>query len=188
MSTDGIIATEALRLWSQKGYQAVGIQEICLDSGVTKPTLYHWFGSKLGLLNRILTAGFSPLWEELETKGSYRGDVRQALYGWMEAWMTYTRLHPQFMRLLLSLGTAPPDSEEYLAGQTGQNRIFHHLREVFSSAALDHGNMRGRETSYALSFLGMMQSHSASVLNGKLEWTEGKAGDLLHYFMHGIFS
>ena len=44
----------ALELFFRRGYDAVGIQEICQSAGVTKPTLYHYFGSKYGLLEKLL--------------------------------------------------------------------------------------------------------------------------------------
>ena len=48
------ILTCALELFYQRGYDAVGIQEICQAAGITKPTLYHYFGSKYGLLEVLL--------------------------------------------------------------------------------------------------------------------------------------
>ena len=37
----------AKTLFYAKGYDAVGVQEIVDKAGVTKPTLYYYFGSKL---------------------------------------------------------------------------------------------------------------------------------------------
>lgn len=36
----------ALELFYARGYDAVGVQEIAETAGVTKPTLYYYFGSK----------------------------------------------------------------------------------------------------------------------------------------------
>ena len=47
----------ALKLFSARGYDAVGVQEIVDAAGITKPTLYHYFGSKRGLLETLLAAG-----------------------------------------------------------------------------------------------------------------------------------
>ena len=38
----------ALELFYAKGYDAVGVQEIAQKAGITKPTLYYYFGSKYG--------------------------------------------------------------------------------------------------------------------------------------------
>ena len=44
---------KALQLFYEKGYDAIGVQEIADAAGVTKPTLYHYFGSKYGLLETV---------------------------------------------------------------------------------------------------------------------------------------
>ena len=44
----------AKKLFYAKGYDAVGVQEIVDRAGITKPTLYYYFGSKLGLLKTLL--------------------------------------------------------------------------------------------------------------------------------------
>ena len=47
------ILSEALHLFYVRGYDAVGVQEIVDAAGVTKPTLYYYFGSKKGLLESL---------------------------------------------------------------------------------------------------------------------------------------
>lgn len=45
----------ALELFHARGYDAVGVQEIAETAGVTKPTLYYYFGNKRGLLEALLS-------------------------------------------------------------------------------------------------------------------------------------
>ena len=47
------ILESALDLFFTKGYDAVGVEEIAERAGITKPTLYHYFGSKYGLRRRL---------------------------------------------------------------------------------------------------------------------------------------
>ena len=42
-----LLLDAALDLFYAKGYDAVGVQEIVDRAGVTKPTLYYYFGSKI---------------------------------------------------------------------------------------------------------------------------------------------
>ena len=58
----------ALELFYAKGYDAVGVQEIAQKAGITKPTLYYYFGSKYGLLETLLTKHFTVL-NDLFMKG-----------------------------------------------------------------------------------------------------------------------
>ena len=53
MDNRSAILSNALRLFAARGYDAVGIQEIVDEAGITKPTLYHYFGSKQGLLESL---------------------------------------------------------------------------------------------------------------------------------------
>ena len=55
----------ALDLFYARGYDAVGIQEIVDAAGVTKPTMYYYFGSKKGLLEDLIQGIFNDLMEEL---------------------------------------------------------------------------------------------------------------------------
>ena len=58
------ILDSALTLFYEKGYDAVGVQQIVDSAGVTKPTLYYYFGSKQGLLSCVLEEHFSKLEEQ----------------------------------------------------------------------------------------------------------------------------
>ena len=57
----------ALRLFATRGYDAVGVQEIVVAAGITKPTLYHYFGSKQGLLDALLKEYFDQLYREVKS-------------------------------------------------------------------------------------------------------------------------
>ena len=63
------ILSQAVELFASRGYDAVGVQEIVDAAGITKPTLYHYFGSKLGLLNTIFTEHFTALYRVGRTRG-----------------------------------------------------------------------------------------------------------------------
>ena len=58
-----LLLDAALDLFYAKGYDAVGVQEIVDRAGVTKPTLYYYFGSKIGLLKNLLERGYSVMEE-----------------------------------------------------------------------------------------------------------------------------
>ena len=54
MDNRELIVQSALELFYARGYDAVGVQEIVDKAGISKPTLYYYFGSKLGLLKVLL--------------------------------------------------------------------------------------------------------------------------------------
>ncbi|MCD7717366.1 MAG: TetR/AcrR family transcriptional regulator [Lachnospiraceae bacterium] len=68
----------ANELFYEKGYDAVGVQEIVARAGLTKPTLYYYFGSKKGLLEALVAERFERLrgmYRELDAR-SQRNDLR----------------------------------------------------------------------------------------------------------------
>ena len=58
MDNKELIKKSALDLFYARGYDAVGVQEIVNTAGITKPTLYYYFGSKRGLLENLLQSGY----------------------------------------------------------------------------------------------------------------------------------
>ena len=64
----------ALELFYARGYDAVGVQEIAETAGVTKPTLYYYFGSKKGLLETLLETEYAVLRQALESASWYEDD------------------------------------------------------------------------------------------------------------------
>ena len=67
------LLTEALRLFTSKGFSATSVREIVESAGVTKPVLYYYFGSKEGLYLEIM-GGISQTFEqkvmELQRQGN----------------------------------------------------------------------------------------------------------------------
>lgn len=45
---------KALDLFSSRGYEATSVREICEAAGITKPTLYHFYGSKEGVYRALV--------------------------------------------------------------------------------------------------------------------------------------
>jgi TetR/AcrR family transcriptional regulator len=55
------------------------VGDICEASGITKPTLYHYFGSKRGLLDAIVAERGGPLLAAVRQSAVYDHDVRKGL-------------------------------------------------------------------------------------------------------------
>lgn len=59
------ILDSALALFAERGYDATSVREICDAAGITKPTLYHFFGSKEGLYRAIVGGPLERLHEDV---------------------------------------------------------------------------------------------------------------------------
>jgi len=188
MDNRELILECALNLFAARGYDAVGVQEVCDAAGITKPTLYYYFGSKRGLLIGLLTRSFEILQVRLSEAAEYHGDLPLALYRVAEMYFKFAREFPVFYRLQLGLWFAPVESEGFQV-LSGLNRFQYDLIEkVFLAAVSQHGNMRGRHQAYALTFLGMLNTYIGLGLNGLSELDETLARQAVHQFQHGIYS
>src|SRR5688572_16206967 len=67
-SSERILST-ALELFAVRGYDATSVREICEAAGITKPTLYHFYKSKDGVLRALVVTAF----------GQFRGIVDRGL-------------------------------------------------------------------------------------------------------------
>ncbi len=178
----------ALDLFAEHGYDAVGVQRVVAAAGVTKPTLYHHFGNKRGLLDALLNTHFAPFNERLRRASAYHHDLTQTLEDVSAAYIAASLDEPNFTRLRLTLLFAPPESEAFRAVAPwleAQERL---LAELFGQASEDHGNMRGRQLTLALSFLGVLNTYVGLSLNGSLTLDDATRSQMLRGFMYGIFS
>jgi TetR/AcrR family transcriptional regulator len=178
----------ALDLFSARGYDAVGIQEIVDAAGVTKPTLYHYFISKRGLLQALLEHGFAPLQSDLQTSAAYQGDLTLTLEKVIRTYFQFAQKNPAFYRLQLGMAFAPVESDSYQAVASFSKIQINLLEKLFSEASRDHGNMRGRAPAYAATFFGMINTYISLALEQQIKLDDALIYRAQHQFMHGIFS
>jgi AcrR family transcriptional regulator len=178
----------ALTLFAARGYDAVGVQEIVEAAGITKPTLYHYFGSKQGVLEALLEEAFADLHAALTAAADYQHDLPLTLNRVVMAYFNYAREHRLFYRMQLSMWFAPPRSAPFIAVSQHGERQQRLLENLFSQAAKDHGNMKGRQRAYAATFLGMINTYIGLGLNGYTDLNEALVYAAVHQFMHGIYS
>lgn len=188
MGTRDDILTSALTLFAARGYDAVGIQEIVDSAGITKPTLYHYYGNKKGLLTAILETWFQRLFLEIGPDTAYRGDLPATLNGIARSYCRFASNNPEFYRLQLAMWFAPPESEGHVAVLEWCEKQHQLLEMVFMLAAGDHGNMKSRHRIYAATFLGMINTLIGFTLNGYAVLDDAAIARAVHQFSHGIYS
>jgi AcrR family transcriptional regulator len=178
----------ALTLFAAKGYDGVGVQEVAEAAGVAKPTLYHFFGSKHGLLEALFAEYATKLDDSVRAGADYQRNLPLTLDRIVAAYIDFAAQEPLFYRLELALYFSPRDSEAH------QVAVRHYvyrqsvLEEVFRKAVREHGNMRGRHRRYAISLVGMINSYIALQLNERIVITDRLRRDIVHQFSHGIYS
>jgi len=188
LENNSVIMNCAMQLFAQKGYDAVGVQEIVNAAGITKPTLYHYFGSKRGLLDSIIAEHMSKFFPDIETAVEYNRDITSTLNKLTFAYFNFAQKNKQFYRMLLGMWFAPPESEAFCAILPVMERQQKMLETLFIKAAGDHGNMKNRHQVYASTFLGMLNTYIGLTLNGFANPDNELVYRLVHQYMHGIFS
>lgn len=188
MNNQQKIMETALALFTARGYDAVGIQEICEAAEITKPTLYHYFGSKHGLLKALLEKGFAPLSRALAQSTDYHGDLTLTLENVIRTFFHFAEENPNFYRFQLGMAFAPMQSDSYQAGAVFNQAQVRLLEKLFSDASRDHGNMQGRSAAYAATFYGMINTYISLALEDQVRLDDALVYQALHQFMHGIFS
>jgi AcrR family transcriptional regulator len=106
------ILKKALELFSEKGYDATSVREICEAAGITKPTLYHFYGSKEGVYRAIVEGALERLRADLALALAGEGSLRDRLVRMAQAYVEATRREPDLARFIMALihnspGSAP---------------------------------------------------------------------------------
>lgn len=106
-SSERILST-ALDLFAVKGYDATSVREICEAAGITKPTLYHFYGSKDGVFQALVKSGFTQFRalvdQALATPGTFRARVKVVA----RSLFASASQKPRFWRFMHSVIWAPP--------------------------------------------------------------------------------
>ncbi len=177
-----------MELFASRGYDAVGVQEIASSAGVTKPTLYHYFGSKQGLLKQLVAGHSERLHARVGQAAEYHGDLPLTLRKLARAFFSFASENPVYYRWQLSTFFAPEECEAHREVAELNQKLYAMLEELFTKAAVNHGNMRGRHKLYAASFLGLINNCIGLALNDFLTLDDVFMDRAIHQFEHGIYS
>lgn len=182
----------AKELFYAKGYDAVGVQEIVDRAGLTKPTLYYYFGSKLGLLKTLLETRFADF--DLFVQESVRPDqdIRNVLYRLAKAYCNFFEKDREFYMLMMALFYSARENEAYQAIKPFVTEFYENVVQVFENASGQLGNMNGRQRQFAIGFIGTINHYlllqCEEKQNPKEEISEAQITSIVNQFMHGIFT
>lgn len=188
MDNKSIILSRALEAFAARGYDGVGVQEIAAAAGITKPTLYHYFGSKQGLLTALMNAYLEPFNQQVAAAAEYHGDLPATLTALARVFFSYAKEQPVFYRMLLAMSYVPHDSEARLVSAEQQSQQYRLVEAVFFAAARDHGNMSGRHQLFTANFIGLMNTSISLWLNGSVNLDDALLQQVVRQFQYGIYS
>lgn len=111
MDNKSIIIKNSLNLFARKGFDSVGVQLIAEESNITKPTLYHYFGSKTGLLQEILNKYFEILIKEIEKIDEAEPGPNRRIKNIINVLFNFAWANEDFYRMMLYMYVSPNDNE-----------------------------------------------------------------------------
>ncbi|NTW03210.1 MAG: TetR/AcrR family transcriptional regulator [Oscillochloris sp.] len=182
------ILDQALQLFAARGYDGVGVQEICVAAGITKPTLYHYFGSKRGLLTALVQERTATFRADLAEVTAYAGDLPKSLERVALTYFAFATREPLLYRLLIALWFIVPESEAFQVVLTMNEEQQRLVEQMFERATVDHGNMRGRHRIYAATFIGTLNTYAGIALNGYGKLDAEAMYQVVRQFSYGIYS
>jgi AcrR family transcriptional regulator len=104
----------ALDLFTQRGYSAASIREICQAAGVSKPVLYYYFKSKEGLYLEIMNGVSQQFDQRVSELSSSTGTVRQRLHYFLGGMLESAGSNLGVVRLAYSIYFGPPQGAPFI--------------------------------------------------------------------------
>ena len=108
-SSDRILLS-SLQLFSTRGYDATSVREICEAAGITKPTLYHFFGSKEGVYRALVEGVLTRFAADVDRLLAQPGTVRDRLRAIARVYFERAVAQPDLVRFIFGLVHNPPSS------------------------------------------------------------------------------
>jgi len=191
------ILESALALFSAKGYEGVAVSELTTAAGITKPTLYYYFGSKEGLFDTVCRENYSRLNKVIADSAVYQAnpanyheDINKTLYGLAHAYFSFAFENEAFYRLTMANLYMPCSSAVYEVVRKYHFEQYKIIGNMFQYMANYHGNLMGKDKRLAWSFIGAINAFIGSAFNGITEEVHNKdtVKEFVHQFMHGIYA
>lgn len=106
------------QLLAHGGEDAVSIREVCLRAAVTPPTIYHHFGDKQALIDRVVTDCFVEFDRSMARRRRPSDPVEVLRVGF-DRYIAYGLAHPSHYRLMFQQAYARPNA----AGMESYNNL-----------------------------------------------------------------
>jgi AcrR family transcriptional regulator len=98
----------AERLMAKEGFEAATIAALVEEAGLPPSSIYHYFGSKEGVLLAVMERGAERFFAELPAFGERRGSALDHLRVVVSTVAATLERNPDFLRILVVMATQPP--------------------------------------------------------------------------------
>ncbi|MBV9463065.1 MAG: TetR/AcrR family transcriptional regulator, partial [Verrucomicrobiae bacterium] len=139
----------AQKVFAHRGYAGASVQDIVSAAGVTKPTLYYYFGSKAGIYRSMVEAAFDERLDLMQKAASESDTLRGKLTEVLSALFQYARDHRELSRLCFSSACAAAGEIPTGIPAKRSRRNFEFLHKLIA-AGIRRGELSSRYDSIEL--------------------------------------
>lgn len=97
----------AQRLIAEQGYDAASVSGLVKEAGVPPSSIYHYFGSKEGVLLAVMERGAERFFASLPIPERRLGSQSEHLQALVSASAENLERHPDFLRILVVIAVQP---------------------------------------------------------------------------------
>lgn len=151
----------AIEAFAHKGYAGTSVNDILRVTGLSKPTLYYYFGSKEGLYLDILGSAYADSAQIMKEKTLHAKDCRAQLTGLAVALFEFATKRASLTRLVLASTFASRTEIPRRAALTSKRRYVFDFVSKMIRQAQKTGALTPKHPTAELSrtFLGAVSQH-----------------------------
>jgi len=184
-SKRGLIMDAAIQVFSRKGYHHSKMEEIAVEAGIGKGTIYEYFPGKLQLLQAIMEQSYRIYDHSFESNIA-GGTLEDKLESLIRGHLQFCQDNKDLTRILF-LDTDVIDEE--LRQWAWQKKVQkeQHLREIFAQA-IQHGEIKAvDERLLTIIIGGMLMSFWAPIVMGNWQIDASAAArQVKNMIMYGL--
>jgi AcrR family transcriptional regulator len=103
-----LVLDAAERVMAEHGYEAATVARVVGEAGIPMSSVYHYFGSKEGILLAVMERGADRFFTDLPPWDRRAGRPAEHLAAVLAETVRILERHPHFLRLLIVLAVQPP--------------------------------------------------------------------------------
>ena len=103
-----LVLDAAERVMAEHGFEAATLARVVAEAGIPMSSVYHYFGSKDGILLAVMERGADRFFADLPDLTRQPGRPAQHLARVVSAVVGTLQRHPDFLRLLIVFAAQPP--------------------------------------------------------------------------------
>jgi AcrR family transcriptional regulator len=183
--TKRAIFEAAISIFSKAGYNGATMDEIALEAGVAKGTLYYHFKSKEEIFNFIITEGINLMHDEINQVNNITGDALVKLKEVCKIQLSFLYRNKGFFKVIMSQLWGQELRQLELRNQI--QRYIYGL-ETYIKEAADTGLIRKGDVSFmAYAFFGSLISAAVyEIINIDKINLENIIDNLIDYNFRGL--